>query len=336
MALMGCVGSKTHEALLQAIGEAVKENSISRLTPLLSDAGIGAEEIGQKHLLHQAAWLGYPRCVKLLIEHGANPDISHRKNGCTPLHLAHFCTIEDTNPKQTIQALLQAGASVNNPGSHKCGKFPVDHAIQHQRLDSVQILLAFGSLVTTQSILITIDVANPQILELLLLNRGQCGRPLQTTMYWGEPLHRVLYAPLKCPKECYKQMFKLLTQASVCHPMPVLTSDAEAPKNPTNMHLMIETDLKILAKDYIDLTEYLYVFLIRNGLRPTESMKLFMTSLRELVWLDDYLGSPPPLRDLCVRVVRSCSLRSGNILYGVSQLDVPKRIKHLITMPNPY
>ena len=36
-------------------------------------------------------------------------------------------------------ALLQAGGNVNNPGNDKCGKYPIDHAIQHQRLDSVQV-----------------------------------------------------------------------------------------------------------------------------------------------------------------------------------------------------
>ena len=36
-------------------------------------------------------------------------------------------------------ALLQAGGNVNNPGNDKCGKYPIDHAIQHQRLDSVEV-----------------------------------------------------------------------------------------------------------------------------------------------------------------------------------------------------
>jgi len=72
-------------------------------------------------------------------------DEPHRKNGCTPLHLAHFCTIDDTNPDRTIRELTAAGADINNPGSRKCGKFPIEHAIQHQRLNSVQVLLSLGS-----------------------------------------------------------------------------------------------------------------------------------------------------------------------------------------------
>ncbi len=45
-----------------------------------------------------------------------------------------------TAPKFAIcVSILQAGGSVNNPGNDKCGKYPIDHAIQHQRLDSVQV-----------------------------------------------------------------------------------------------------------------------------------------------------------------------------------------------------
>lgn len=76
--------------------------------------------------------------MTLLLQHGVDPCKSHKKNGCTPLHNAHFCTIDDTDPSPTIEALVAAGASVNSAGGTKCGKLPVDHAIQHQRLDAVQ------------------------------------------------------------------------------------------------------------------------------------------------------------------------------------------------------
>ena len=79
---------------------------------------------------NQAAWFGFPRCVRMLLAHGADPEVPHRKNGCTPLHLAHFCTIDDTHPGGTIEALRNAGACVNNRGGVKCGKRAIDHAIQ--------------------------------------------------------------------------------------------------------------------------------------------------------------------------------------------------------------
>ncbi len=89
---MGCVHHAS-DAQVAAVEEAVKENSITRLSTMLSEGVVMAEDLDRKHLLHQAAWLGYHKCVQLLIDNGALPDVPHRKNGCTPLHLAHFCQV---------------------------------------------------------------------------------------------------------------------------------------------------------------------------------------------------------------------------------------------------
>jgi ankyrin repeat protein len=335
MAFIGCVGHAS-DAQMILVEEAVKENSTTRLTSMLEEGTILAEDIDRKHLLHQAAWLGYTKILKVLLDNGALPDVPHRKNGCTPLHLAHFCQVEDTNSFRTVEMLVSAGASVNNSGSHKCGKFPLDHAIQHQRLDSVQVLINAGSMVTLQSILISIDVCNPQILELLLYSGGECGRLLDSVLFWGQSLHRVIYTPLKCPRESYKQMFRLLVQSNVCSPILHKSADSVPRRRASNQHLLVETELKTMAKDYTDVTAYLYTFLIRNGFYPTESIKNFMKSIADVVWVEDYLASPPSLRELSVRVMRSNVYLSGNILHGASKLDVPQRIKNLIIMYNPY
>lgn len=372
MALRSCVSSRVHDGLLQSIEEAVKESSSARLHALLSEGQISAEELTYKSLLHQAAWLGHTSCVRLLLDHGAYPDVPHRKNGCTPLHLAHFCTIEDTNPGLTIRTLVAAGANINNPGSRKCGKFPIDHAIQHQRFDSVQVLLSEGSQVTLQSVLIAIDVANPQILELLLINGGDCGRQLlDTVIFWGQPLHRVLYTPLKCPRECYKQMFRLLVQASVCAPLSVGggasrgvgeeegpgggggaraegTEDAEAAdsclrvKLPTNTHLIIETELRAMAKEYVDMAQYLYAFLLRNGFVPSDSVRRTMACYGgggpgPIDWVDEYLRNAPTLKELTVRRIRSQIYAScRNITCGIQRLHLPSRLKNHILLINPF
>ena len=79
MALMGCVGSRAREALLLAAEEAVKESAAKRLEALLmapgpgGSDGLSASDVAQRHLLHQAAWLGHTACVRLLLEHGAEP-----------------------------------------------------------------------------------------------------------------------------------------------------------------------------------------------------------------------------------------------------------------------
>ncbi len=102
MAFMGCVGSHTHDARLQAIEEAVKvsvflsaqvarivfislktwifsccsfldlnlnfdlqDNAISRLKSLLADGSVTSEELDRKHLLHSAAWMGFDKCTQV-------------------------------------------------------------------------------------------------------------------------------------------------------------------------------------------------------------------------------------------------------------------------------
>ena len=191
-------------------------------------------------------------------------------------------------------------------------------------------------MITLQSILISIDVCNPQILEQLLTSGGDCGKLLCSVLFWGQALHRVIYTPLKCPRESYKLMFRMLVQSTVCSPILHVTADAEPKKQASNQHLLVETELKTMAKDYTDVTAYLYTFLVRNGFFPTESIKNFMKTIADTGWVDDYLASPPTLRDLSVRVMRSYLYLSGNILYGAEQLDIPQRIKNLIIMYNPY
>ena len=323
-----------------AIEDAIKENSTVHLQALLASGYLTVDDLNRRNLLHQASWLGHPRCVRMLLEYGADPDVPHRKNGCTPLHLAHFCTVEETNPLQTIQALLTSGASVNNPGSSRCGKCPLDHAIQHQRLDSVQELIKAGSAITLQSVLITVDVANPQILELLLNNGGECGRLLEATKFWGQPLHRILYTPLKCPKECYKLMFKMLVQASVCRPVLHKSADSEPTREACNMYLFIEGDLRRLASDHHELTAYLFAYLVRNGMFPTPSLLEFAKNLDtgfeiNLDWVDGYISTPASLVDLSVRVIRSSAYLYGNIIFGVYVLRVPTILKHLILLTDP-
>lgn len=191
--------------------------------------------------------------------------------------------------------------------------------------------------------LISIDVANPRILELLLIHGGDCGRPLtDTLLFWGQPLHRALYSPLKCPRECYKQLFRLLVQATVCYPViqsPTETPEPGAPLSPTSrlpsgVHASLETELRMIANDYVDLAQYLYAFLVRNGLVPSESLKKLMVTVSG--WTDEYLRDPPTLRDVSIRTIRSYFYRSGNIMHAVHRLHLPSRLKNLILLINPF
>ena len=171
-----------------------------------------------------------------------------------------------------------------------------------------------------------------QVVELLMLAGGDCGCAHDSTWFWGQPLHRVLCARLKGPRECYKRMFRLLTQGTVCLPV------ARAPKScrgPSNQHLAIESELRALAKDHADLARYLYAFLLRNAFCPTCAIRTFVSSTFPVEWADEYLESAPPLQDLAVRVLRSHLYQSGNILHGAIRLRMPSRIVNTILIINP-
>ena len=191
----------------------------------------------------------------------------------------------------------------------------------------------------------------------LELSAGRCWT---ASLFWGRPLHRALCTRQKCPRECYKQMFQLLVQASVCLPQvkasaaprseaegepatnaeggPATNAEAKPDvltRHPSNQHLAIESELRKLSRDSVELTVYLYAYLLRNGLHPTESMKTFMNGLSPIEWVEGYLSSPPSLRDLAVRAVRSRTYLSGNVMYGVQRLGLPSRIRNLILLCNP-
>lgn len=177
-----------------------------------------------------------------------------------------------------------------------------------------------------------------------MIHGGDCGRPLTNTLlFWGQPLHRALYSPLKCPRECYKQLFRLLVQATVCYPVlrpppptdtPETGASSPTGRLPPGVHAALETELRMIANDYVDLAQYLYVFLVRNGLVPSESVKKVMVGVTH--WTDEYLRSPPTLRDVAIRTVRSHFYQSGNIMHAVHRLHLPSRLKNLILLINPF
>lgn len=82
----------------------------SRVLDSLLSAGGGANLAGATGMapLTQAIEFGHPRCVRVLLEHGANPDLSDPDN--TPLMRA--CAFGQTS---AVRALLDHGANAN-PG----------------------------------------------------------------------------------------------------------------------------------------------------------------------------------------------------------------------------
>ena len=323
-----CIGIRNYEALMVA-SEAIKENTAQRLQTVLEQESIDPEDINRAHLLHTAAWLGHTHCVQLLIEHGADPDQPHRKNGCTPLHLANFCTVDESHPKTTINALTDAGADVNSQGGEKCGIRAIDHAIQHQKFDSARELIVRGSTLSLQSLLTAVDVVNPELVELLLISGAQCGKMLPSIRLWGQPLNRVISTPLKSPRECYKRMFTIVVQATVCQ--PILSAQPAKSEKST-----IEEDIKRVLEGNASVASYLLVHLIRNSFRPSQSLlEACHEKCPGLEWVDQFLSSVPSMKDLCIRHVRSRLYLYGNIMYALEMLGVPQNLKDIILMKNP-
>ena len=265
--------------------------------------------------------------------------------------------MENTSPRDTVRQLIQAGASVNNPGSSRCGRHPLEHAIQHQRIDSVRVLLEEGATVSLDSVVVAIDVTSPQIVQLLLEAGAQCAKKLRSVLFWGHPLSRVLLAPLKCPRESYKQMFTLFVQATVSRPLMFTPGEdivdnccvgnftQQNNRQTDSVQITIESDLHALAKNSRYLALYLYIYLLRNGFRPSPAFRSYAeealchkghTGSRQLKWLDGYLSQPLPLGESCMRVVRSYLYLSGNVLYGVKMLGLPPRLEERIIMANPF
>lgn len=58
---IGCMTSQLSDGEMTSLEEAVKENALSRLEGLLQTLPVTTEDLNRRHLLHQAAWLGYPR-----------------------------------------------------------------------------------------------------------------------------------------------------------------------------------------------------------------------------------------------------------------------------------
>jgi ankyrin repeat protein len=87
--------------------------------------------------LHEASREGHLECVKILLEHGANPNVSD-PSGVTPLHQSAF-----RGHFEITAALVNAKADVN--ATDYTGGTPLHEAAKKNRKDLIPILLHAGA-----------------------------------------------------------------------------------------------------------------------------------------------------------------------------------------------
>jgi cytohesin len=86
--------------------------------------------------LHWAAWKGHLEVVELLLEHGADPNVQDY-GGMTPLHYAA------TGHLEVVELLLEHGADPNIKNNN--GWTPLHYAAKNCRVGVVRVLLDHGA-----------------------------------------------------------------------------------------------------------------------------------------------------------------------------------------------
>ena len=122
-AVVAAVGLHTWQYDLLA---ASKEGNASRVRLILS---VFPGSNGKEEALQAAAFYGHVQIVRLLLEHGANPNHHLPTDGSTPLHAACMQFTGPAGDRYTAirKMLLEHGADVNAPNAH--GSTPLFYAV---------------------------------------------------------------------------------------------------------------------------------------------------------------------------------------------------------------
>ena len=124
-----------------SLSEASNLGNAEEIRSLLSYGLVDVNYVGWIYVrtaLHEASERGHIDAVKVLLDHGADPNIVDEENGQTPLHLAAV-----NNYKEVTKALLDKGAQPNKADEN--GETPLIYVVFKGLNDIVKILLDGGA-----------------------------------------------------------------------------------------------------------------------------------------------------------------------------------------------
>lgn len=125
---------------LQPICNATFSGNAKQLVKLLSEFKININHFDYKGFspLHHAALHGHIKCVQILLEHGANPNLEEPSHLSTPLLFAQLCKFE--NSFSITELLIKHGANVNNQNTHSVA--PLHLACYYGNSKVISLLLS--------------------------------------------------------------------------------------------------------------------------------------------------------------------------------------------------
>lgn len=314
---------------VKLLENAVVVDDAESLHHLLAEGAITHEDLDNFELLHLAASLGHVACLVELLAHGASVHVRDERLGWTPMHHA---AAADEGGSRCVWELLRAGAIPTSMG--RCGQTALHIAIEGGSLSTLRVLTQSSSLVNTVSecekgispLLLAAQMDRPDAFRIIL----EAGADLRKCWMWKTaymaPLDLITHRMHRggtTGEDSGPQLLNLLLQAdghlqlTLC----MMPQGQRTKVGAVRTLCALRTVVQRLDKHHRRQAWHFLLFLIISGYKPRGESAAFVEvyAPRIFLFLQHYVKSVPPLKHLCVRVVRKHLQR--NVLYGLRQLE---------------